>query len=221
LAAQIALQTTGLVPDGACWFAGQGPLAALYAAQTIRSGRQIAGILDMSSPSSRCQAMRHLPGAIAEMRRGIGWLLNICRAGVPVVRGGEPHAEGDGELRRISFRVNAVQRSEPADLLLLHAGIVPSIQLTRAMCCAHVWDGQQHCWRPGTDAWDETTVPGVTVAGDHAGVGRAAVAILFPARSRRLAARMRWVLWARQPAVVRRPSCARASRQGAGIVIVH
>ena len=62
---------------------------------------------------------------------------------------------------------------EPADTLLLHNGVIPSIQITRALGCAHVWDEHQRCWRPETDAWGDTTVPGVIVAGDAAGVGGA------------------------------------------------
>ncbi len=177
-AAQIALKTGGLVPDGRCWIAGQGPLVFLYAVQSIRAGGRIAGIVDMSSPSARWRAIRHLPGAITDVRKGLGWLREIRRAGVPIVRGSELRAEGRDRLSRISFRANGVERSEPADLLLLHDGVVPSVQITRALGCAHLWDERQRCWRPKTNAWGETSVPGAMVAGDGAGVGGAAAAVV-------------------------------------------
>lgn len=177
-AAQIALKTGGLVPDGACWIAGQGPLVVLYAVQAIRAGGRIAGILDLALPSARWRAMRHLPAAITDVRKGLDWLREIRRARVPIHRAVDLHAFGDAALMRISFRVNGEQRTEPADTLLLHDGVIPSIQITRALGCAHIWDERQRSWRPETNVWGETTVPGVIVAGDGAGVGGAAAAVL-------------------------------------------
>jgi len=176
-AAQIALKTGGLVPDGATWIAGQGPLVVLYAAQAIRAGGRIAGILDLSDRSARWRALRHLLAARADARQGLGWLWEVRRAGVPIIRASGPRAEGDGGLRHIVFRVNGSLCWESADLLLLHDGVIPSIQLTRALGCAHVWEEARRCWRPQTDAWGETTVPGIIVAGDGAGVGGAKAAV--------------------------------------------
>jgi NADPH-dependent 2,4-dienoyl-CoA reductase/sulfur reductase-like enzyme len=176
-AAQIALKTGGLVPDGA-WIAGQGPLTLLYAAQAIRAGGKLSGILDLSDRSARWRAVRYLPAALGDLRKGFGWLRELRRAGVPVYHASDVRAEGDGTLRRISFQIGGSRRTEPADLLLLHDGVIPSIQITRALGCAHVWDERQRCWRPETDSWGETTVAGVIVAGDGAGVGGAAAAVL-------------------------------------------
>jgi len=177
-AAQIALKTGGLVPDGETWIAGQGPLIFLYAAQAIRAGGKLAGILDVSDRAARWRAVRHLPGAIADIRKGAGWWREVGRAGVPILRVTDIRAEGSGVLDRISFRAGNTQRTEAADLLLLHDGVIPSIQITRALGCAHVWDERQRCWRPTTNDWGETNVPGVVVAGDGAGVGGAAAAVL-------------------------------------------
>jgi len=176
-AAQIALKTGGLVPDGNTWIAGQGPLPILYAAQAIRAGGKIAGILDLALPSARWRALRHLPGAITDLRKGLAWLREIKSARVPIYRASDIRAEGDGALSRISFQANGKRRTEPADLLLLHDGVVPSIQITRALGCAHVWDERQRCWKPRVDAWGETSVPGVVVAGDGASVGGATAAV--------------------------------------------
>jgi NADPH-dependent 2,4-dienoyl-CoA reductase/sulfur reductase-like enzyme len=175
-AAQIALKTGRLVPEGNSWIAGQGPLTLLYAVQAIRAGGRFAGILDLSS--ARWRAVRHLPGAIADARKGLRWLREIRKARVPIWRAGGLRAEGDGGLSRISFNVRGRRRTEPADLLLLHDGVIPSIQITRALGCEHVWDERQRCWRPVTNEWGETNIPGIVVAGDGAGVGGAIAAML-------------------------------------------
>jgi NADPH-dependent 2,4-dienoyl-CoA reductase/sulfur reductase-like enzyme len=173
-AAQIALKTGGLAPTDATWIAGQGPLLLLYAVQALRAGGRLAGVLDLSDPRARWAALAHLPRAaraIADVRRGLLWRQEIARAGVTWVRAGDLRAEGDGQLSRIRFRAGARDRSEPADLLLLHDGVIPSVQITRALGCAHAWDTAQRCWKPVTDAWGVTSVPNLLVAGDGAGVG--------------------------------------------------
>jgi NADPH-dependent 2,4-dienoyl-CoA reductase/sulfur reductase-like enzyme len=177
-AAQIAMKTGGLVPDGATWIAGQGPLTVLYAVQAIRAGGHIAGILDLSDPSARWRALRHLLAAIGDIRKGIGWLRELRSMRVPIMRASDLQAEGDTALRRISFRTGGARRIEPADSLLLHDGVIPSIQITRALGCRHVWDERQRSWRPESNAWGETTISGVSVAGDGAGVGGATAAEL-------------------------------------------
>ena len=59
-AAQIALKTGGLLPDGRTWLAGQGPLLLLYATQVLDAGGRIAGIIDLSdgfAPRPRAAAL--------------------------------------------------------------------------------------------------------------------------------------------------------------------
>jgi NADPH-dependent 2,4-dienoyl-CoA reductase/sulfur reductase-like enzyme len=174
-AAQIALKTGGLVPEGKVWIAGQGPLLWLYAKQALAKGGKIAGILDISHgvPPS---ALRALPRALMApdyLWKGITWRMQVKRAGVPVRHVEQLHAEGDGRLQRIV----ADGVTHEADLLLLHDGVVPNTQVTRAIQgCAHDWDPVQSCWRPRLDGWGNTTVEGVMVAGDGGGIGGAKAA---------------------------------------------
>src|SRR5262249_36598211 len=157
-AAQIALKTGGLVPEGQSWIAGQGPLIVRYAAQAIRAGGKITGILDLSDPAARWRALPHLLAGFGDIRNGLGWLREIRAANVPIVRASDVRGAGDTAARRISFRTRDGERTEGVDLLLLHDGVIPSIQITRALGCRHVWDERQRCWRPETNAWGETDV---------------------------------------------------------------
>ncbi len=180
-AAQIALKTAALVPSGQSWIAGQGPLLLLYAVQALRAGGRIAGVLDLSDPRARWRAARYLPGALRArdaLSQGLAWRREIARAGLRWIRAGTLRAEGDSALSRIRFQAGGRERQESADLLLLHDGVIPSVQITRALGCAHEWDAAQQCWRPVADVWGATSVPGVFVAGDGAGIGGAAVAAL-------------------------------------------
>ena len=180
-AAQIALKTAGLLPTGATWIAGQGPLLLLYAVQALRAGGRIAGILDLSDGTAPLRALSHLPMALrafGDITKGLAWRREITRAGVPWLSATGLRAEGEGALQRISFRAGGRDRVENADLLLLHDGVVPSVQITRALGCAHGWDAGQHCWKPIVDAWGSTSLQKIIVAGDGAGIGGARVAAL-------------------------------------------
>ncbi len=177
--AQIALKTAGLVPTGQSWIAGQGPLLLLYTVQALRVGGKLAGVLDLSDPGARWPALRHLPRALAafgELRKGLAWQREIARAGVPWVRASGLRADGDGALSQIRFRANGQDRVEPADLLLLHDGVIPSVQITRALFLDHEWNETQRSWRPVTDDWGVSSLKNVLVAGDGAGIGGALVA---------------------------------------------
>jgi NADPH-dependent 2,4-dienoyl-CoA reductase/sulfur reductase-like enzyme len=185
--AQIALKTGGLVPHGATWIAGQGPLILLYAVQALRAGGDIAGIIDLSGRDGRWAALRHLPAALpaaADLMKGVLWRRAIAKAGVPWLRADAVRAEGSAALARIVITTHGQERVEVADTLLLHDGVIPSVQLTRALGCVHGWSEAQRCWYPVTDAWGATSVPLVMVAGDGAGIGGAWAA----AASGRLAA---------------------------------
>jgi NADPH-dependent 2,4-dienoyl-CoA reductase/sulfur reductase-like enzyme len=178
-AAQIALKTAGLVPSGNTWMAGQGPLLLLYAVQALRAGGRFAGVLDLSDRRARWAALPHLPRAaraLPELRKGLLWWREIGRAGVRWIRAGDLRAEGEGALSRICFRADGRERTVPADLLLLHDGVIPSVQITRALGLAHGWDAAQRCWKPVTDEWGVSSLPNLLLAGDGAGVGGALAA---------------------------------------------
>jgi NADPH-dependent 2,4-dienoyl-CoA reductase/sulfur reductase-like enzyme len=171
-AAQIALKTAGLVPEGQVWLAGQGPLLWLYAKQALDAGGRIAGIVDLSHgvPPG---ALWHLPRALLApdyLVKGLAWQRAVKRAGVKLLRAEALSAEGDGRLQRILVD----GETHEADTLLLHDGVVPNTQVTRAIPgCVHDWNPEQSCWLPRLDAWGNTTVAAVMVAGDGGGIGGA------------------------------------------------
>ena len=172
-AAQIALKTGGLVPDGRTWLAGQGPLLLLYATQVLDAGGRIAGVIDLFGRiSRRCGRFEHVSlAALPEIRRGLAWRRRLSQAGVRWIAASAVRAEGEAAVQAVSFRCREGWKTEDADLLLLHDGVIPSVQMSRAIGCAHTWNDTQRCWQPVVDEWGRTSVPGVLIAGDGAGVG--------------------------------------------------
>ncbi len=173
-AAQILLKSGGLLPEGPVWIAGAGPLPLLYASQILGLGGRIAGFLDTAARPGP-GLLRHLPAALADpggLRKGLGWLRALRRAGCRMVRGVEAlSAEGDGRLARIRWHAGGREASAETGVLLVHEGVVPQIHATLALGCAHDWQPAQGCFAPRLDRWGETDREGLFVAGDAGGIG--------------------------------------------------
>jgi NADPH-dependent 2,4-dienoyl-CoA reductase/sulfur reductase-like enzyme len=173
-AAQILLKTGGNVPAGRVVIAGQGPLPLLYATQLIEAGVKPLAFLDTTPAGAFHRALPHLAGAIANMgqvRRGLGYYAQIQKAGVPIIRGVETmEALGDGLVTSVRYRVCGAWQECEADLLLLHEGVVPHTHLAMSIGVAHGWDEAQLCWKPALGADGQTSVEGVRIVGDGAGV---------------------------------------------------
>ena len=178
-AAQTLLKASGLVPDGRVVIAGTGPLLWLYAAQALRAGGRIAAILDATPRGNILRSLPFAPGfAISPLlAKGLG-LMREVRAAISIVRGvTELAAEGDTAVASVRYatRSGATERLE-ADTLLLHQGVVPNVNLAMAAGVAHHWDPLQLCWAPTLDADGGSSVAGIAIAGDGAGIGGAWVA---------------------------------------------
>jgi thioredoxin reductase len=180
-AAQILIKAAGQVPEKPVWIAGSGPLPLLYATQLLAAGGAIAGFLDTTPRGRVMAALPHLPGALGQLGKlaaGLGWRMALKRAGVPVIRHvTELVADGEGRLRSLRYRTeNGDEGTVAAEVVLVHEGVVPSIHAPLALGCAVGWRADQQCYAPSIDGWGETSVPGVFVAGDGAGIGGAEAA---------------------------------------------
>lgn len=170
-AAQTALKAQGLVPSGRTVLAGGGPLLWLLAAQTLRAGGKIDAILETTPRRNWLRAMFHLPDFVLSpyFAKGLA-LLREVRAKVPVHRVDRIEAVGKDKLTEVVFSSGSVERRLPADLLLLHQGVVPNVNLANAAGVAHRWNERQLCFVPVLDADFGSSVPGIAVAGDGAGI---------------------------------------------------
>lgn len=180
-AAQILLKTADSVPAQPVWIAGCGPLPLLYMTQLLAAGGRIAGFLDTTPRGRVGAALRHLPqglGRLGDLIKGLSWSLALRRAGVPIIRHvAELRAEGEGRLQRLHYRTQDGRDGEaPAEVLLVHEGVVPNIHAPLALGCAVTWHAGQHCYVPVLDAWGESSQAGIFVAGDGAGIGGAEAA---------------------------------------------
>jgi NADPH-dependent 2,4-dienoyl-CoA reductase/sulfur reductase-like enzyme len=180
-AVQVLLKSAGVVPEGMV-FAGSGPLILLLAVQCLAAGAQLTAVLDTTPKGNVLAAARHIPAAFrgagpSYLWKGLSLKTTLRREGVKLFRNvTNVELHGRSEVTDISFHSNGRPLWLSAGVVALHEGIIPAQQFTRMLGCAHEWNEVQRCFRPVVDMFGWSSVPGVLVAGDGAGIGGARAA---------------------------------------------
>lgn len=179
-AGQILLKNAAVVPQVPVVLAGCGPLLYLLAAQYLRAGVEIRAVLDTSAGTDWRLAIRHASSLLAGwgyVRKGLGLLREIKSAGIPFFTDvGGLRIEGEDAVRQVRFTSAGHSQQIDCELVLLHQGVVPNTQVSWSLRAEHHWDDEQLCWLPVLDSWGQTSLPGIYIAGDGAGIGGALVA---------------------------------------------
>ncbi len=174
--AQTLLKTSGLVPKGRTVLAGCGPLLWLLAAQYLEAGGQLTAILDTTPKANWRAALPALPAFLASpyALKGLA-LLRKVKAKVKIIKDVTAlEAIGTDSVRAVTYTTasGSTGRFE-VDLLLLHQGVTPNVNLANAAGIPLVWDEDQACFRPEVGPDGASPVAGIFVAGDGAGIGGA------------------------------------------------
>lgn len=181
-AAQILLKTAGLLPPDDSVLIGRGPLLYQFAAQVHRAGGRLQAVIDAGAPLAPLSVLRAaLPAlrAPALLWRGARLLADMRRHGLRTITGAHGIGIiGDGETRGVRFVHNGQVRELKTGRVLLHAGLLPETHLAAALGCALVWHRRQQAWLPDCSVWQESSRPGIFIAGDGAGIGGAEAAQL-------------------------------------------
>jgi len=176
-AGQILFKSSGVIPSDGVVLAGSGPLLLLLAWQYMQVGVDVKAMLDVTPLSNHLLALPKLPRALLAhhyLTKGLVYQRDLKRAGVVSKIGvSKLRAEGDGNLQSVSYRHLGREHKLETDLLMTHFGVIPHIWLTQAAGCKHQWDSSQQCWRPHHDEWGNTSIEGIMVAGDGAGINGA------------------------------------------------
>ncbi len=176
-AAQIMLKGAGALPTSEPVLYGSGPLLYLYGAQLIAGGSRPAAILDTASPDATIRSLRYLPAAfkaIKYLKEGVRLLRSISAAGFPhFKRVTDVKASGNSKLERVEFITKGTTKSIDSDLLLIHHGVIPELQLLRAAGVDCYWSDSGQCWHPLLDEWGASSTEDIFVCGDGAGINGA------------------------------------------------
>lgn len=178
-AAQTMLKSSGMAPQGRVILAGCGPLLWLLAWQYINAGVTIAALLDTTPSGNRMAALPHLLPFLTSpyLAKGLRLLREVRRAVRVIGNVVDLKAQGEDRVRGVSYRIaGGEERMEPCDVLLLHQGVVPNVNLAMSVGIEHRWDEVQLCWSPVIDADFATSIEGIAIAGDGAGIAGAGAA---------------------------------------------
>lgn len=169
-AAQIALKAQGCAIGGTVVFMGTGPLLYLVACQYAKAGAKVAAVLDTTPAAARRHALPWLlasrPGLAL---RGLGLILKLRAAGIPVETGITPLAiAGDGAgVTGLRYRDSTGEIIEIAcDAVGLGYHLRPETQLADLAGCVLSFDEASRLWLPETDADGRASAAGLYLAGD-------------------------------------------------------
>ncbi|WP_459616189.1 FAD/NAD(P)-dependent oxidoreductase [Bordetella sp. 2513F-2] len=182
--AQVALKFQGCTVGSRVAFMGTGPLLYLVAYQYARAGAQVVAVVDTACRSDGLAALPGLlraPGLLAKGLYYVGWL----RAhGVPLYKGARPARIMGGErVEGLAFVCGGRERHVACDAVAYGLALRAETQLASLAGCEFEYDAQDRNWLPRRDAAGRTSVPGVYVAGDGAGIAGADAAELAGERA--------------------------------------
>lgn len=178
--AQVALKSQDCLIGERVAFVGTGPLLYLVAVQYARAGARVTAVVDSGS---RADQFAHAPGLLAKpgvALRGIGFVAELMRRGVPVLKGAIPDAI---EPTPDGLAIKVGGRSFACDAVGLGYGLRPETQLADLAGVPRRFDPRQQAWVPESGADGRTPVAGVYTAGDGAGILGADAAELRGARA--------------------------------------
>lgn len=170
--AQVALKYQGCAIGDTVVFAGTGPLLYLVAYQYAKAGGKVLAVLDTAPAGQRFKAapaMLAQPAVAAKGLYLVSWLmLNDVpmHHGVKLLR-----AEGDAAMQAVVWQdaQGAEQRTACSALGLGYA-LRPETQLADLLGCEFDFAPLHRCYVPRIDEQRRSTVPGVYLAGDGAGI---------------------------------------------------
>ena len=170
--AQVALKYQGCAIGDAVVFAGTGPLLYLVAYQYAKAGGQVRAVLDTAAATQRYKAAPAMLAQPAVTAKGVYYLGWLMFNDVPVHHGVRLlRAEGDARVQAIVWQdaQGAEQRTACSALGLGYA-LRPETQLADLLGCDFEFADLHRCYVPRTDADRRSSVPGVYLAGDGAGI---------------------------------------------------
>lgn len=172
-----------ILPGRRVLLAGTGPLLLAAAVLLVQGGAEVVGIAEAGTRAGLAGLLRR-PGLFG---RALDILATLRRARVPLwPRHGVLRADGGDQVTRATIAqldetwrpLAGTERILDVDTVCVGYGLVPSTELAQLAGCAVDYRPGQGGWVPAAapDRLMATSVPGVFVAGDGAGIGGVEVA---------------------------------------------
>lgn len=166
--------------------AGTGPFLLPVAAGLAQAGASVVAVHEAASPYNWLRQLPSVGRNLAKLGEGVGYATTLLRHKVPVRTRSMVVAASGGDalesvtISRVDERGDVAPGSAQtiaADTLAVGWGFTPQIELPLALGCATRVDvdGSLVC---AVDDEQQSSVPGVFIAGEACGVGGAALAVV-------------------------------------------
>ena len=166
-AAQIALKYQGCAIGERVAFCGSGPLLYLVAYQYAKAGAKVVAVLDSAPFSAQCRALPALLGQPATLAKGVYYRAWLTAHGVPVHQGATL-TQIDGEQRVKGIRWG--KHTLDCDAVAFAHALRSETQLADLLGCEFAWNSLNRAWLPQRDSAGRSSINGVYLAGDGAGI---------------------------------------------------
>ena len=169
--AQVALKFQGVAIGQRVVFMGTGPLLYLIAWQYARAGVEVAAVLDTSRLSDQVAALPGLLTQPAVLAKGLYFVAWLRAHGVALHSGVRPlRLLGQARVRAVVWHDGQQERQLDCNAVGMGHALRPETQLADLLGCRFTWEPQQRAHLPQRDAAGRSSVAGVYLAGDGAGI---------------------------------------------------
>ncbi|MCB9870705.1 MAG: (2Fe-2S)-binding protein [Planctomycetes bacterium] len=184
-AAQVMVRGQRLGPGRRAVVAGTGPLLLPTVTALRSAGVSIAGLLEANPAVALLRMLPALTGS-ARRREALHYVGQLAAQGIRMRFGHAVFAaRGADRLESVvvgrvdaeGYPIAGSEHEVEADVLCTGFGLLPAVELAVLAGCAMHHQELRGGWLPRHDACMATSVPGVWVAGEIAGIGGAEVAI--------------------------------------------
>lgn len=169
--AQVALKFQGCAIGRQVVLMGTGPLLYLIAYQYAKAGAGVAAVLDTALLLDQVAALPALLQQPAVLAKGLYYVAWLRTHGVRMHGGVQPlRVRGDGRVSGVDWRDAQGEHTLACDAVGMGYGLRSETQLADILGCRFYFDDLQRAWLPERDAAGRTTVAGLYLAGDGAGI---------------------------------------------------
>ncbi len=184
--ATVLLKAQCMLPGRHVVVAGAGPLLLAVAAGIIHGGGRVAAVVDLQPRMRWLRDWRSLASRPDLLARGARWMATLLGSRTPMLHASAVRRiEGNPVVSSVvvasldaAGRLGAGtrERTIACDSVCLGFGLQPATDITRLLGAAHAFDAARGGWHVVTDQHQATSIAGLFVCGDAAGIAGAAAA---------------------------------------------
>lgn len=169
--AQVALKFQGCAIGSRVVFMGTGPLLYLVAYQYAKAGADVVAVLDSATLGDQMAALPALLRQPAVLAKGLYYVAWLRAHGVRLQGGVRPvKVQGETRVTGVVWRDAQGEQTLACDAIGFGYGLRSETQLADILGCRFHFDALQGAWLPQRDAAGRSSVAGVYLAGDGAGI---------------------------------------------------